>query len=312
MNSGSTSIPRSGQRWALEAFSPHRLFLALAAITMVLFGVPLYSWAYLAFTSGIYSHLILIPFVFGYLLHLRKDAIAQAVTRAPFWSRLKMALWPIAFAIAILIVTVALSISGADRLCLTTTAFVLCLFAAGLIAYGARGVRAAAFVFAFLVWMIPFPTAVLDGLEIFFQHASADAASVLFQLTGLPTLRDGLEFRLPGLTIKVAQECSGIRSSLILFITSMLAGYLFLQTYWKRTVLTLFVIPLGILRNAFRILVLAWLTVEVDPRIIDSALHRRGGPLFFALSLIPFFLLLLLLRKSEPKPKTIVPAAKPR
>ena len=62
------------------------------------------------------------------------------------------------------------------------------------------------------------------------------------------------------------------------------------------------VIPLAILRNAFRIFSLAWLSVEVNPNIIDSALHHRGGPIFFALSLIPFFLLLLLFRKLEKKP----------
>jgi hypothetical protein len=47
--------------------------------------------------------------------------------------------------------------------------------------------------------------------------------------------------------------------------------------------------------------------VHVDPAMIDSWIHQRGGPLFFALSLIPFFLLLFMLCRSErrrghPKP----------
>jgi hypothetical protein len=33
--------------------------------------------------------------------------------------------------------------------------------------------------------------------------------------------------------------------------------------------------------------------------MINSPIHRRGGPIFFALSLIPFFLLLVFLRKRE-------------
>jgi hypothetical protein len=33
--------------------------------------------------------------------------------------------------------------------------------------------------------------------------------------------------------------------------------------------------------------------------MIHSWIHRHGGPVFFALSLVPFFALLLLLRKSE-------------
>jgi hypothetical protein len=33
--------------------------------------------------------------------------------------------------------------------------------------------------------------------------------------------------------------------------------------------------------------------------MIDSVIHHRGGPIFFALSLIPLFLLLIWLRRSE-------------
>lgn len=33
--------------------------------------------------------------------------------------------------------------------------------------------------------------------------------------------------------------------------------------------------------------------------MIDSSIHHRGGPIFFALSLIPLFLLLVWLRRQE-------------
>jgi len=85
----------------------------------------------------------------------------------------------------------------------------------------------------------------------------------------------------------------------VLFITSVLAGYLFLRSPWKRAVLTLAVIPLAILRNGLRIATLALLCVQIGPHMIDSIIHRKGGPFFFALSLIPFFLLLFWLRSSE-------------
>ena len=104
---------------------------------------------------------------------------------------------------------------------------------------------------------------------------------------------------IPGLTLEVAKECSGIRSSWVLFITSLLASHLFLRTRWRQTVLVAFVIPLGILRNGFRIAVVGLLCVHVGPHMIDSVIHRRGGPLFFALSLVPLYLLLWWLRHQE-------------
>ena len=116
-------------------------------------------------------------------------------------------------------------------------------------------------------------------------------------------LRQGLFFQLPGIRLEVAPECSGIHSTLVLFITSLIAGQLFLRAQWKRGLLVLAVVPLGIVRNAFRIWSIGELCVHIGPRMINSPIHRRGGPLFFMLSLIPLFLLLYYLRRSEPKTK---------
>jgi exosortase/archaeosortase family protein len=122
-------------------------------------------------------------------------------------------------------------------------------------------------------------------------------------------LRQGLEFLLPGITIRVAQECSGYNSSCALFLVSLVAGHMFLKSPWKRTWLALAVLPLAILRNGFRITTIALLCVHVGPHMIDSPIHHRGGPIFFALSLIPFFAFLWLLRRLErPSPRPITAA----
>ena len=131
------------------------------------------------------------------------------------------------------------------------------------------------------------------------MRASADVAAWFLRLSGTPLLRNGQTLVLPGAVLWVAQECSGIRSSWVLFITSLLASHLFLASPWRRFVLVAFVIPLGIVRNGFRILVIGLLCVHVGPHMIDSQLHHQGGPLFFALSLGPFFLFLWWLRRRE-------------
>jgi exosortase/archaeosortase family protein len=112
-------------------------------------------------------------------------------------------------------------------------------------------------------------------------------------------LQYGLVFQLPSITLNIASECSGIHSSVVLFITSLLAGYIFLQSPWKRIIFILVAVPLGILRNGFRIFTIGELCTHIGPQMIDSPIHHRGGPIFFALSLIPLFILLMILRKSE-------------
>ena len=160
-----------------------------------------------------------------------------------------------------------------------------------------------AFPFALLLFLAPFPQALHDRIESFLQHGSAEVADWLFQISGLSYYRAGLFFKLPGLTLQVAPECSGIHSTVVLFITSLVAGRMLLRRPWNRAVLTLFVLPLALVRNAFRIFVIGELCVHVGPHMIHSPIHHRGGPLFFALSLVPFFALLYFLKKSELKKK---------
>ena len=82
-----------------------------------------------------------------------------------------------------------------------------------------------------------------------------------------------------------------------------------LEDAWRRFALVAFVIPLAILRNGFRIFVIGLLCVNVGPQMIHSLIHRRGGPVFFMLSLIPFFLVLWWLRKGRPEPASrIIPS----
>jgi exosortase len=149
------------------------------------------------------------------------------------------------------------------------------------------------------LFMIPLPDAAIGAIEMASVRASADAAAALFRITGTPLLREGTLFTLPGIVLEVARECSGIRSSWVLFITSIAASHLLLATPGRRLALVAFAMPLAIARNAVRIVTIGLLAVYVGPHTIDSAIHRQGGPLFFVLSLVPLFALAWFLRRQE-------------
>ncbi len=243
--------------------------------------------------------MVLIPFISGYLVWLRRKAVLPAPSASP-----ALAVIPLAFGILLLRALLFGNGSVAwvkpnDYLALASLSFLCFLWSGALLILGGKLLRTLAYPAAFLIFITPLPTAVENFVEVFFQHASAEAAALLFALSGSTVFREGLVFQLPGITLQVAQECSGIRSSLVLFITSLLAGHLFLRSPWRRFFLTAFVIPLAIVRNGFRVFTLGWLCVHVSPSMIDSAIHHRGGPLFFVLSLVPFFLLLVWLRRRE-------------
>lgn len=269
----------------------------LAAVTLV-FIQPLVKLVLLAAHSSLQSYILLVPLISGYLLYIRRGrlliahrtSILRAFTAGVFG----------AAALASAIAWHA-SLSINDELTLITLSYLCTLWAGGFLFLGSKWMSAAAFPLVFLLFIIPLPDAMVIWLENASASRSADAAALYFNALGTPLVRHGRVFELPGIVLQVAQECSGIHSSLVLFMTSLVGSQLLLRTCWGRTALVAFVLPLGILRNGFRILVIGLLCVHVGPQMINSSIHRHGGPVFFVLSLIPLFLLLVWLRLHEPK-----------
>ena len=271
-------------------------FGVFLGILLICFAKPLFQLAQFAIKSTLYSHVVLIPFISAYFI--RQQWKERRIIKT---GRSLSGVLPFALGAGLLLLMFFAkgALSRADSLSILTAAFVLWLVAGGLFFLGSERMRSIAFPVGMLFFMVPFPSAVEKWIEIFFQHTSAGAAAGLFALTNTPVYRDGLLFNLPGISIRVAEECSGIHSSLVLFITGLIAGQLFLRSPFTRAFLALVVVPLGIIRNGFRIFTIGMLCVHVSPSMMDSPIHHRGGPIFFALSLIPFFLILIWLRRRE-------------
>jgi len=280
----------------------HFAFLS-AALTVVYF-LPLRDLVQYGLSNELYSHCWLMPIVAIYLIWMDRDRIdyqnpnpLRAASLIPF------ALATISF---LVFWTNREQWTGdlfENQLSSITLSYVMAIYGAAFLTLGPSVLCSIAFPLFLTLFMIPFPVFVKEAIETFFQYTSADAAFWMIKLVGLNIYREGLVFHLPSIVMEVAPQCSGIRSSLVLLVTSLVASHLFLKTTWKKAALVLFVIPLAIARNGFRITTLAFLCEHISPDMIHSWVHRRGGPLFFLLSLIPFFIVLFLLWRSEPKDK---------
>jgi len=191
------------------------------------------------------------------------------------------------------------SLDQNDRLSLMVSALLLVWIAAFILCFGIPSLQAALFPLLFLLLMIPIPTVLLDKIVFVLQKGSAVAAYCLFKLLGMPVLWRGFQFSLPGVDIEIAKECSGIRSSMALFITGTLAGHYFLQTGWKKAALVLLTVPIAILKNAARIVTISSLGVYVDQGYLTGRLHHKGGFVFSILALAILVPSLILLQRSE-------------
>jgi exosortase C (VPDSG-CTERM-specific) len=296
------SVPQSAASDSDQISGSSRLrllmFAGFSLLLTAFFFSPLRSLVVHALHNDLDSHTILVPIISAYLLYIRRAQLPNTYSCCP-----KLAIPPFVGGIALLLIPLTwrfyATLSNGDSLTFTTLSFVCFLVAGGFIFLGKDWMTVVAFPAAFLVFMVPLPEGAVSWLENASKLASAEVANLLFHLSGTPFLRAGAIFQLPNITIEVAQECSGIRSSWVLFMTSILAANLFLKTPWRHFALVAFVIPLGILRNGFRILVIGLLCVNVGPQMLHSPIHRRGGPVFFGLSLIPFLLVLWWLRRGD-------------
>jgi exosortase C (VPDSG-CTERM-specific) len=287
----------------------------LAIISVVLlacFSAPLYDLANFSTHSEFFSYIPLMPFITAFLIWNMREKIPT-----DYRSSWRAATALAAAALVILAAWGWATYNGwfprdEDYLAIMMSSLLLLLLAAGFATVGTRTLSSVAFPIAMLLFIAPYPNSALEAIEAFFQQTSAMAATGMLHLVGTAASRDALNITLPdvlpfadhpekGLTITVAPECSGIQSSQVLLITSLLAGYLFLRSPWKRTVLAVFVIPLAILRNGFRIFTLSELCVHINGTMLDTPIHHKGGPIFFALSLIPFFIFVIWLKKTESK-----------
>ena len=272
------------------------VFAGLSVVLAIVFRHCLGDLWQLSRADATYSHMPLIPLVSACLLFSARERIASAA-RSAFLPGLAI------IGIGVLLFFAGVPLCGAafplDHLSLSTLA-ALIIWLGGFVAlFGVRSFRAASFPLLFLLFLVPIPSFLLREIVHALQRASTEIAHGLFLLIGVPFVRSDFVFELPGLSVMVAEECSGIRSSISLFITGIIVAHLGLHTAWRRGLLILSVLPITVFKNALRVITLSLLGVYVDPRIMHSQLHRAGGIPFFGLALVIFGCVFWLLHRSE-------------
>jgi exosortase len=286
-----------GYAWPWHQGHRNVLVILIFVGLCIWLGEPLVKLFALASENEHFSHLLLVPVLSFYLLYSNRAAILNSRRWSPLVGLLVMASGAVCYWLA----------DGQDgtqdRLTVAIFAFVVMCWGLFLFSFGDESFRKNLFTLVMLVFMVPLPTVFLDALIGFLQRSSAEVTALLFSVLHVPVYREGFIFSLSNFTIYVAEECSGIRSFLALVITSLVAGHWFLTSGWARTALVVVVVPLAIIKNAFRIVGLTLLANYVNPTYLtDSALHRTGGIPMFLLSLIVLIGVVWLLRRWESRP----------
>lgn len=271
-------------------------FVALCAVSVAISWRALFATFSLALGNGEYTHILLILPVSVALVFLRLDVLLATprpnirVGGCLLLLALFTSMWG-KWAYAATYPDVALSLS--------MLALVMWWIGTVIFCFGTRGFRSDLFPLLFLLWLVPLPAFMLDRIVILLQQGSAVMTHFLFSAAGVPVSLNGVVLSIPGVDIEVAQECSSIRSSLMLMVASMVLAHLFLRSPWRQAAVVITAIPLSVAKNAVRIFTLSMLATHVDPSFLTGKLHHQGGIVFFLLALGIVWLMIWLLQRAE-------------
>src|SRR5688572_28417863 len=189
-----------------------RLYALLISLLSVSFCQPLLALARLASIEPLYSHVGLIPIISLYLIWLKRHDLRPAGTHSAVeilrrWTLIIPLIFGSAAFLAWFLVPPEWKSELANSTSLLAFAYVCFVWAISVALFGWTAIHRLLFPVAFLIFIVPLPVVATQQIEALFQHASAEAASLMFSLSPTPVLRNGLFFQLPGITLQVAQEC---------------------------------------------------------------------------------------------------------
>lgn len=290
------SASSGAHRQLFPTMSPMFLFSALSLMSLAIWWRPLSTTLSLALDDDQFTHILLILPISVALIFLdwkSPEPAARHHTTVP------SILLVTSFLTTALVRWKAAALPEDVELALSMLALIVWWVAAFHLSFGDRAFRRALFPLFFLLWMVPLPDFLLDPIVALLQQGSAASAHFLFAAAGVPVVQRGMLVHIPGLTVEVARECSSIRSSSMLVVTTMVLAHLLLRSPWRKALVIGVAIPFSIAKNGLRIFTIAMLATRVDRSFLTGRLHRQGGIIFFLIALVVIFLLLWILRRRE-------------
>ncbi len=283
---------------------PHFYFWLLVAMSCLAFWVPIRNLIAFSLSHDYGSHILIIAPLSIFLVHLKRNQIFSnlqvRVNRKTIIAGSSLFLLGLVF----LLVSRYQPLT-AEKLSLEILSLVILWFSVFVFCYGRESLIRARFPLLFLLLLVPFPGFVIDRAIFALQVGSSDVAYGLLRMLNVPVLKEGFILRLPIVNLEVAKECSGIRSSIALLVTMLVAAEFALRSTWRKALLVVAIIPMLVLKNGVRIVTIYLLAAYVNPAFLHGWLHTSGGVVFYLLGLVALIPVAVLLRRWERKDVTL-------
>ena len=194
-----------------------------------------------------YSHGILVPLMSAFLIWFD-------------WGRIKrIPVEPTAWGLALILPMVFVDFV-AHRGAIPSIAGLtmpIVLTGVSLMLFGRKATWAMLFPILFLFFMCVPPTTFLAKFSFKIQMLSTTLATHGLNLMTLDAVQEGTRIRLPNIEVMVGAPCSGFRMLIALLAFTTFFAYMKVGPLWGRLSLVAMVIPLSLLANSVRVLMIA-------------------------------------------------------
>ena len=248
--------------------------VALAAIVVALFHQSFAAiWELWQLSTYQYAFLVL-PAAVYLIWSQRRELAVQAI--APAWGMLAV----------LVLLTLAWLVGRATAVqAVEHTAAVLAVPAIVLTVLGRRVAHTITFPLILLLTLIPVGEVLTPTLMVI----TAEIASGLLKLFGVPFTRDGQFISLAGGNFLVADVCSGVRYLLASVVLSLLFGYLHFRSIRKRALFMAVTAVIFIVGNGVRAFIVMTVASATNMKYFGGRDHVIFGMIFFAVLLLALF-----------------------
>lgn len=226
-----------------------------------------------------HSHGFLVPIFSGYLVYRQREDLS-AVPVYGNWLGLPILLAGLSALI--------LGHFGTENFLMRSS---LLITLAGLIGFhlGAEYLRKLGFPLLYLVFMLPLPAMVLNGITFPLQRVAVRAAASFFYAMGIPCFLEGNVIHLTDLSLGVTEACSGIRSLIALLALATAWAYLILEEWPTRIALISAAFFVAIAANALRVIATGLMALRLGPEYAEGFYHSFSGWLVFLMASLCLF-----------------------
>jgi exosortase len=273
-------------------------FALLIVASLLAFWAPIKNLVEFVTSHDYASHILLIAPLSMFLVYIKRQKIFSVNSTRKQTIIAGSGLFLLALIFVLIskyqpLSTEKLSLEILSLVILWISVFVFC--------YGTESSVKARFPLLFLLLLVPIPEFAIDKTIFALQAGSSDVAYGLLRILNVPVLKEGFILRLPMVNLEVAKECSGIRSSIALLVTVLVAAEFLLRSSWRKVLLVVAIIPILVLKNGARIVTIYLLAAYLNPAFLHGWLHTSGGVVFYLLGLVALVPIAVLLRRGQRK-----------